>query len=94
MSSIDDTLEWDELSWWALRLPDGIDLRPWTVEPWRNKWAAGRFPARSRPLTRFFAMFQVWQLCRGAAVIGACLPGYASRDRDGVVEQKRQQEVV
>ncbi|WP_330247129.1 hypothetical protein OHA33_33105 [Streptomyces sp. NBC_00562] len=31
---IDDTLEWDELSWWALRLLHGIDLRPGLEEPY------------------------------------------------------------
>ncbi|MGW6704524.1 hypothetical protein ACWGDE_06495 [Streptomyces sp. NPDC054956] len=30
----DDTLDWDELSWWALSLLHGIDLRPGPGEPY------------------------------------------------------------
>ncbi|WP_284578290.1 hypothetical protein [Streptomyces sp. 2P-4] len=31
---VDDTLAWDELSWWALRLLYGIDLRMGPEEPY------------------------------------------------------------
>lgn len=31
---IDDTLVWDELSWWALRLLHGIDVRSGPGEPY------------------------------------------------------------
>ena len=31
---VDDTLDWDELSWWALRLLHGIDLRMGPEEPY------------------------------------------------------------
>ncbi|MFD3542222.1 hypothetical protein ACFWUQ_22410 [Streptomyces sp. NPDC058662] len=30
----DDALDWDEVSWWALRLLYGIDLRPGPGEPY------------------------------------------------------------
>ncbi|THA85383.1 hypothetical protein [Streptomyces sp. A0592] len=30
----DDGLEWDDLSWWALQLLHGIDLRPGPEEPY------------------------------------------------------------
>jgi len=33
---VDDTLERDELSWWALRLLYGIDLRHGPEEPYPN----------------------------------------------------------
>ncbi|MFF4675244.1 hypothetical protein ACFY1C_36830 [Streptomyces sp. NPDC001279] len=32
--AVDDTLEWDELSWWALGLLYGIDLRVGPEEPY------------------------------------------------------------
>ncbi|WP_405450496.1 hypothetical protein [Streptomyces erythrochromogenes] len=31
---VDTTLEWDDLSWWALQLLHGIDLRPGPEEPY------------------------------------------------------------
>ncbi|MFE5720491.1 hypothetical protein [Streptomyces erythrochromogenes] len=31
---LDDNLEWDELSWWALELLHGIDLRHGQEEPY------------------------------------------------------------
>ncbi|MFI9046101.1 hypothetical protein [Streptomyces sp. NPDC053427] len=34
--AVDDTLDWDELSWWALRLLHGIDLRPGPEGPYVN----------------------------------------------------------
>ncbi|MFI7368159.1 hypothetical protein ACIBO4_39070 [Streptomyces sp. NPDC050149] len=33
---VDDTLGWDELSWWALGLLYGIDLRVGLEEPYLN----------------------------------------------------------
>ncbi|MGP3991252.1 hypothetical protein [Streptomyces sp. 3N207] len=31
---VDDTLNWDELSWWGLGLLHGIDLRPGPEDPY------------------------------------------------------------
>ncbi|MBO8191461.1 hypothetical protein ITI46_07120 [Streptomyces oryzae] len=38
----EDALEWDELSWWALDLLHGIDLRPGPDEPYLHSSAQVR----------------------------------------------------